>query len=70
MKPTFPTHNDALFGVLSPFVSRRTSLAALDLTPFGLPTRWHMDPEVAADGEFFRLLQRLDQLTLGPRACR
>lgn len=67
MKPNFTTHNDALFGVLSPFViAPRASLSALDLTPFGLPTRWHMDPEVAANGEFFRLLQRLDQLTFGP----
>ncbi len=67
MKPSFTTHNDGLFEQLSPFlVAPQHALPHLDTTPFGLPTRWHIDPFVAANGPFFRLLQRLDQLTFGP----
>ncbi len=67
MRPRFPTHNDALFDVVSPFiVAPASALPALDPTPCGLTTRWHIDPLVAANGPFFRLLQRLDQLTFGP----
>jgi len=66
-RPSFPTHNDALFATLSPFIiATPGALAQLDVTPFGLATRWHIDPLVAANGPFFRLLQRLDQLTFGP----
>jgi hypothetical protein len=67
MRPRFPTHNDALFEQLSPFViAPSAALAAIDPAPCGLRTRWHIDPLVAANGPFFRLLQRLDQLTFGP----
>ncbi len=67
MKPAFTTHNDGLFTQLSPFlVAPAHALPYLDTAPFGLPTRWHIDPFVAANGPFFRLLQRLDQLTFGP----
>lgn len=66
-RPRITTHNDALFDVLSPFVvATPGALAAIDPAPFGLPTRWHIDPLIAANGPFFRLLQRLDQLTFGP----
>jgi hypothetical protein len=66
-RPSFQTHNDALFDVLSPFiVAPATALTHLDPAPFGLVTRWHIDPLVAANGPFFELLQRLDQLTFGP----
>jgi len=66
-QPSFATHNDGLFATLSPFiVATPGALATLDPTPFGLASRWHIDPLVAANGPFFRLLQRLDQLTFGP----
>lgn len=66
-RPRFATHNDALFSLLSPFiVATPGALRAIDPAPFGLETRWHIDPLVAANGTFFRLLQRLDQLTFGP----
>jgi len=66
-RPSFATHNDALFATLSPFIiATPGALRQLDATPFGLATRWHIDPLVAANGPFFRLLQRLDQLTFGP----
>lgn len=66
-RPCFATYNDALFDVLSPFVvATPHALGAIDPAPFGLATRWHVDPLVADNGPFFRLLQRLDQLTFGP----
>lgn len=67
MRPSFPTSNDAIFDTLSPFIiTPAGALDAVDAAPFGLTTRWHIDPLVAANGPFFRLLQRLDQLTFGP----
>lgn len=66
-RPRLTTHNDALFESLSPFiVATRDHLAHADPAPFGLPTRWHLDPQRMDHAPFFWLLQRLDQLTFGP----
>jgi len=65
--PSFQTYNDALFLTLAPFiVATPGAFRAIDPAPFGLATRWHIDPLVMKNGAFFRLLQRLDQLTFGP----
>lgn len=62
-----PTHNDALFEALSPFVvATGDQLDALDMAPWGLPTRWVIDPRHQRHATFFELLQRLDALTFGP----
>lgn len=61
------TRNDAIFEQLAPFVvTTRDNRVALEEAPYGLPTRWFIDPCVAAWGPFFELLQRLDALTFGP----
>ncbi len=63
----FSTRNDALTEQLSPFVvTTRDNRGALDPEPFGLPTRWFIDPTRRDSGAFLDLLQRLDALTFGP----
>ncbi|MFO0747979.1 MAG: hypothetical protein U1F43_20310 [Myxococcota bacterium] len=61
------TNNDALFQTYSPFVvATADQLGALDLEPWGLATRWIIDPRHQRHATFFELLQRLDALTFGP----
>ena len=61
------THNDRILDLLSPFmVATRDQLAYADPAPFGLATRWHIDPCRQGNQVFFELLQRLDALTFGP----
>ncbi len=51
----------------SPFlVAMRGASQALDVAPFGIPTRWVLDPLDRAQAPFFFQLQRLDRLTFGP----
>jgi hypothetical protein len=66
MKPPFETHNDALFTQLGTFiVGMKDQLEAAELDPFGVATRWLIDPTHSANATFFELLQRLDALTFG-----
>ena len=61
------THNNAVVtGYATYVVSLERNLAYLDTSPFGIETRWHIDPTRAESGIFFELLQRLDSLTFGP----
>ncbi|TNF28979.1 MAG: hypothetical protein EP329_16800 [Deltaproteobacteria bacterium] len=61
------TRNDSILQQLSPFVvTTRANRAILDEAPFGLATRWFVDPHMTRWATFFDLLQRLDALTFGP----
>ena len=63
----FTTRNDRILQSLETFVvTTRENQPALNLEPFGLPTRWLIDPTRRASGTFLDLLQRLDALTFGP----
>lgn len=67
MKLPFKTRNDAVLTKLSPYVvTVQEHRAALDPAPFGLETRWHIDPTKRGSETFLDLLQRLDALTFGP----
>jgi len=61
------TRNDAILATLSPFVvATEQNRLMLDPAPFGLATRWFVNPHHARWSTFFELLQRLDALTFGP----
>lgn len=61
------TRNDSILAQLSPFVvTTSANRFALDEAPFGIATRWFVDPHHTRWGTFFDLLQRLDALTFGP----
>ena len=47
-------------------VSTWLNRPALDAAPFGVATRWHIDPLDSRNAPFFFQLQRLDRLTFGP----
>ena len=47
-------------------VAIQDNLPALDPAPFGIKTRWHIDPTLTTSRIFLDLLQRLDGLTFGP----
>ncbi len=64
---TLRTSNDAILTDYQPFVvGLERNLPYLDPAPFGLETRWFIDPTRRASGTFLDLLQRLDALTFGP----
>ena len=61
------TRNDHILAQLEPFVvTTELNQAALDPAPFGLATRWFINPQHTRWATFFDLLQRLDALTFGP----
>jgi len=63
----FPTRNDSIFEILDLFIiATPDQLAVADLSPFGVPIRWHIDPTRLASKTFLDILQRLDGLTFGP----
>ncbi len=67
MTRTITTKNDRIFDQLDTFVvSTKANREVLNAEPFGVPTRWWVDPHVAGNALFFELLQRLDALTFGP----
>ena len=62
------TNNDALLVNYSTFVvAQEKNLKFFNESPFGIDTRWHIDPTKADSGVFLDLLQRLDALTFGPK---
>ncbi len=61
------TRNDAILERYDAFVVSTADHAQyLDRSPFGIPTRWVIDPTRMASGTFLDFLQRLDGLTFGP----
>ncbi|MFT7578547.1 MAG: hypothetical protein ACI9MR_000205 [Myxococcota bacterium] len=61
------TRNPRVFEQLQPFVvTTKANRPQINAAPFGLETRWFVDPHAMDNGPFFKLLQRLDQLTFGP----
>jgi len=61
------TRNDAILEHLSPFVvTTQPNRLVLDEAPFGIATRWFVDPHSTRWATFFELLQNLDALTFGP----
>jgi hypothetical protein len=61
------TLNDAILEHYQTFVVTTPYHAAyLEMSPFGVPTRWTIDPTRTDSEVFGDLLQRLDSLTFGP----
>lgn len=61
------TRNDAILDGYQPFVvATPANMHALEMSPFGVDTRWVVDPTKLASETFVNLLQRLDALTFGP----
>jgi len=61
------TNNDAILVNYGTFVvCLEKSLKYFDQSPFGVDTRWFIDPTRAESGHFLDLLQKLDALTFGP----
>ncbi len=66
MRP-LTTRNDGLFEQLSTYVvTTRPNRRGLELSPFGVDTRWIIDPQRLSSAVFLELLQVLDGLTFGP----
>ncbi len=58
---------EAILAHASPFtVATWLNRPAVDPAPFGITTRWHIDPLDSRNAPFFFQLQRLDRLTFGP----
>lgn len=61
------TNNDSILVNYSTFiVALEKNLKYFDESPFGLETRWHIDPTKLESEFFLHLLQRLDAMTFGP----